>query len=221
MNNDIADLIALSKSDFARNPDDKSIQTRLKALLDLNTILSSQRLPPDQISLIREQVAQLSVAAQQPPRIQESSVPVLPPAPPTVAQPPAQQPSLSSLLGPGALAALLARQSQTSTPQPIPQSHPVATIKSPPRQHVSAVPSSTPVPDPKSLLEQLRAAGLLKGATTVASTPPRQFASLAGQVPPGFPPPPPPPFLNTPPNSRTPLAEIPNDVELKPASLKL
>jgi pre-mRNA cleavage complex 2 protein Pcf11 len=55
-----------------------------------------------------------------------------------------------------------------------------------------------------ALLEQLRSRGLLNGATP---------------VPTGFPPPP--PFTSTPPTSRTPLAEIPNDVELTIRSLKM
>src|ERR1700722_6036970 len=96
LNSDIANLIASSKVEFAQNPYDGSIQTRLKALLDLQSILQSQKLPPDQIALIKDQVAQLSIAAKpQPP----PTPVVAPPAPVTVSQPPAQQPTLASLLG--------------------------------------------------------------------------------------------------------------------------
>lgn len=220
LNGDIADLITTSKADFAQSPWDSSIQTRLKALLDLQTILSSQTLPPDQIALIKNQVAQLSEAARSTPKIAPSQ-PTPPPAPVAAAQPPAQQPSLSSLLGPGALAALLARQS--TTPQPAPTS--TAPIRSPPPQQqpafnapLASLSTSAPVSDPGSLLERLRAAGILQGGAP-SSTPTQSSNGLAGKLPPGFPPP---PFINTPPNSsRTPLADIPNDVVLKPASLKL
>ncbi|RQM06731.1 hypothetical protein DH86_00003957, partial [Scytalidium sp. 3C] len=51
LNSDISNLITVSKADFAQNPWDSSIQTRLKALLDLQTILQSQKLPPEQIAL--------------------------------------------------------------------------------------------------------------------------------------------------------------------------
>lgn len=198
-----------------QNTADISIQTRLKALLDLQTILLNQRLPPDQLAMIKIQVAQLSEAARQPSRIQPSPAPVPPPAPISTAAP-----SLNSLLGPGALAALLARQSQSATPQPPPQPQPMV-IKSPPRLPPAAPPSATPIPDTNTLLERLRAAGLIQGGTAPTSTPALTLGGLSGtHVPPGFPPPP--PFVNTPPAaSRTPLAEIANDVELKPASLKM
>ncbi|KAF4629633.1 hypothetical protein G7Y89_g8510 [Cudoniella acicularis] len=224
LNNDVANLITTSKADFAQNPYDSSIQKRLKALLDLQTILQSQKLPPDQIALIKDQVTELSKASKASPKAQ--SLPIIKQSTPVAAtapmnQPPAQQPSLSSILGPGALAALLARQS--STPQPAPPAQAPAPIRSP--QQVQSrtynpvqIPaqSSTPVTDPNSLLERLRAAGMLPGTPAPASTP-TPVVPLPGTLPPGFPP----PFLNTPPTSRTPLADIPNDVVLKPASLKI
>lgn len=212
---DISNLITSSKADFVQNPADTNIQTRLKALLDLQTILLNQRLPPDQIALIRKQVTQLSEASRPPLRIQTPPAPV--PAPASVAAP---APSLNSLLGPGALAALLARQSQSTTPQPPPQPQPIA-IKSPPQFPPVSTPSVTPLPNTNALLDRLRAAGLLQSGTAPTSTPPLPQGSLASMhVPPGFPPPI--PLINTPPNaSRTSLAEIPNDVELKPASLKI
>jgi pre-mRNA cleavage complex 2 protein Pcf11 len=223
LNKDIADLIAISKEDFKNNYWDSSIQTRLKALLDLQTILSSQQLPTDQIALIKNQVAQLSEAAHSSVPQAAHPQPTPPPASVVEAQPPAQQPSLSSLLGPGALAALLARQSATQQP---PLSQPVTLVRSPAQsvQLVFSAPAatpsvSTPVPDPGSLLERLRAAGILQCGTPATSTPALTLNALARKLPAGFPPA---PFINTPPNaSRTPLAEIPNDVVLKPASLKL
>ena len=221
LHKDISDLIASSKADFGKNPWDSSIQTRLKALLDLQTILSSQQLPPNQIALIRTQVAQLSEAAQ------SSVPPVAPPQPTTplapiaAAQPPTQQSTLSSVLGPGALAALLARQSGIPPPPPTQSS---ASRSPPPSVQPAfsapmATPSvSTPLPNPSSLLERLRAAGILQSGTPATSTPTLTHNSLAGKISQGFPP----PFINTPPDtSRMPLAETPNDVVLKAASLKL
>lgn len=219
---DIANLIAASKADFAQNPWDSSIQTRLKALLDLQTILSSQRLPPDQIALIKDQVAQLSEASKPPSRIQTPPAHVLPPAPVAVAPPPTQQPTLSSLLGPGALAALLA--SQAATPQPPQdQAQPHAPVRSPPPSHAQpsfnhllpTAASSNPIPDPNSLLERLRAAGMLPAVPPATNAPP---LPLAGSLPPSILP----PFINTPSSgARTPLGDLPNDVVLKPASLKM
>jgi pre-mRNA cleavage complex 2 protein Pcf11 len=229
LNSDIANLIAASKVEFAQNPYDGSIQTRLKALLDLQSILQSQTLPPDQIALIKDQVAQLSITAKpQPP-----PTPVVPPpAPVIVSQPPAQQPTLASLLGGSdALAALLARASAT-TQAPTPPQQPVQPVRSPQPQH--AKPQYPPVPppasnstaivDPNSLLEKLRAAGMLPAVAPVTSTPPLSSNSLAGNgiLPGGFPPQL--PYLNKPfvhSSTRSPLSEIPNDVQLKSASLKM
>ncbi|RDW83105.1 hypothetical protein BP5796_04596 [Coleophoma crateriformis] len=237
LNSDIANLILTSKADFAQNPYDSSIQTRLKALLDLQSILQSQKLPPDQIALIREQVTQLGEASRanpqpKPQRIHAPSpVPVAAtPTPPPVTQ----APSLESVLGPGArgaLAALLARQSATpqiATPPPQPA---VPAIRSPPTQMAqpayqpipTPIPStSTPVPptDTSALLQRLKAAGILGGGPTT-STPPIPPLPLPASFPAGFPSL---PFMGMPqpPNgSRPAMATIPNDVELKATSLKI
>jgi pre-mRNA cleavage complex 2 protein Pcf11 len=218
LNSDIDKLITTSKAEWAQNPYDNSIGTRLKALLDLQTILQNQQLPPDQITLIKDQVDQLSVASQAP-KTQLPPAPVYPPAPVTAAQPQAQQPSLSSILGPGALAAL-ARASATSQPAVSMQAG--AQIRSPQPSYAqplyqpppATAPTSTPLPEASSLLERLRAAGMLPTVSTPTSAP-THMSSLP--VPPGFPP----SFLNTPPSApRTPLANLPNCVVLKPASLK-
>jgi pre-mRNA cleavage complex 2 protein Pcf11 len=225
LTSDIANLIAASKADFAQTPWDSSIQTRLKALLDLQTILSSQKLPPDQIALIKDQVAQLSEASKPQSRIQTPPAHVLPPAPVAVAPPNTQQPSLSSILGPGALAALLASQSATPQPTPPTQAQSLAPVRSPQPSraqpsysHLAPSASTTPVPDPNSLLEKLRAAGMLPAVPVAKSAAPLPLGPMAASVPPGILP----PFINTPPSAaRTPLADIPNDVVLKPASLKM
>lgn len=223
LQNDIARLIAVSKEELSRNLYNSGVQTRLKALLDLQQILSSQRLPPDQLAMVRDQVAQLSVAAQASSRVQPA------PAPPPVVNPPPvvpatiapQQPSLSSLLGAGAsgaLAALLARQSATpQVPTPPPPQPVLPVVQSPSLQYAPppAIPpqSAAPPTDPGSLLEKLRAAGLL---------PPMPAANGVAPPIPGMMP----PTASTPvpmPNSRPPLGRIPipNDVQLTSASLKM
>ena len=221
LKNDISDLIASSKAHFANNPWNSSIQTRLKALLDLQTILSSQQLPPDQITLIKNQVAQLYEAAHSSTPHVAPLISTSPPATAVVAQLPGQQPSLSSLLGPGALAALLARQSATPQP-PIPQSS--APVRSPSAaQRVFNVPvtvpsNSTPLPDPNSLLEKLRAAGLLHGGTPAMSTPTLPLNASAGDSLQGFAS----PFINTTPSAaKMQLGDVPDDLVLKASSLKL
>lgn len=240
LNSDIANLIAASKVEFAESLQkglhDGSIQTRLKALLDLQGILQSQKLPPDQIALIRDQVKQLSIAAKpQPPPTPAVRPP--PPAPVTVSQAPTQQPSLASLLGgPDALAALLAKAQtvqQVPTPTLPPKTvQPPQPIRSPQPSYIkpqyplvpSPAPPPTPVTDPSSLLASLRAAGILKPVLAPTSTPTLPPTLLAGSasLPPGFPPPLPTlnqPYVAT--STRSPLNEIPNDVQLKPASLKM
>ena len=70
LSQDVEQLILTAKADFARNPLDTGTQQKLKALLDLQTILTSQQLPPDAIRLIKEQVALLSGGSQNPPTSQ-------------------------------------------------------------------------------------------------------------------------------------------------------
>ena len=70
LSQDVEQLILAAKADFARNPLDTGTQQKLKALLDLQTILTSQQLPPDAIKLIKEQVTLLSGGSQNPPTSQ-------------------------------------------------------------------------------------------------------------------------------------------------------
>lgn len=233
LNSDIARLITATKNEFAQSPYDGSIQTRLKALLDLQSILGSQKLPPDQIALIKDQVKALSAASKpQAPPPQPAPAPVQTPV--AVSQPPPQQPSLASLLGgQNALAALLARSTSTphATPPPPPanvqpaRTQPSYTLPTyPPAQGPPArAPSATP--NPTSLLDQLRAAGLLPGEPAPTGTPPlRQMPQIP---PPGaFPGFPPPPVLHGQPGHQLPSwAGAPQSavdvVQLTPASLKM
>ncbi|KAG9243156.1 hypothetical protein BJ878DRAFT_543565 [Calycina marina] len=200
--NDIANLIRSTRehvaqqSQYGRTPEARLL-TKLKALLQLDEILKGQQLPPDQLALIRTQVNNLSGEAE-PPHVPSPQTYSPPPAnapllPPPVPTPAAAASVLSQL---PSLAALLARQSATPQP-PVVTPTPVA---------------STPALDPASILERLRKAGVLGGGT---STPP--LSTLPGNVLPGFPP----PLPFTPPVGRQPLAEIPNDVVLKPSSIKM
>lgn len=223
LNRDISSLIEVSKADFGVTPWDSSIQTRLKALLDLQTILQSQQLPQEQLALIRDQVAQLSQASKASTRTQASPPAPITPAPVAVAPVNDQAATLNSLLGSGALAALLARQS--ATPQPV-QATVAPPIRSPQITHSAPyVPTPAPAPaatqaqDASALLERLRAAGII-GGTPVTKSPALANSQLPVPVIPGFPPPPP-KLHSTPPVNRAALAEIPNDVVLKPASLKM
>lgn len=216
LNNDIASLIVATKADFAQSPYDASIQTRLKALLDLQGILQRQNLPQDQLVLIKDQVASLAVnmrpaAAAAAPSTAHGAIQTLPhhrPTPPpqsmgaAAAPPPAvaaQAPvTIDALLGQGALAALLARQSaapQAPAPSPSPAFAGVAIRSPPPAQRaepmapLSATTRAAQPPDPMSLLGRLRQAGILP--TTSASVP----TTMPGLP---LPPPPPPPAAGGP-----------------------
>lgn len=225
LNRDVANLIDSTKAEYGSNADNSLLQ-KLRALLDLQTVLSKQKLTSDQFDLIRRQVSQLSVP------VAPAPIPVPQPTPVVVQPSPAQQPTLSSLLGPGALAALLARQSATPQAQtpPLPAKLPVQSPRASYAQPVAAPVQAAPatavsLPDPSSLLEKLRAAGILPAVTSTPPAPvPAPQNALSGTLPPGFPPSL--PFIGTPPvfgNAvpRPVLAEIPNDVVLNSNSLKM
>lgn len=224
LNRDISSLIDVSKADFGVTPWDSNIQARLKALLDLQTVLRTQQLPQDQLILIQNQVNQLSLASQASRHHALASTPIPQPVVSAPSPAPAQASSvLQSILAPGALAALLARQS--ATPQPSTPQIAAAPLRSPQPSHqvpyqppAAVAPQSTPAPDPSSLLERLRAAGILGGGLPSTKSPVPAIRQLP-VIPPGFPPPP--PLHSTPGTGRAILAEIPNDVVLKPASLKM
>lgn len=217
LNGDILILIAASQAQLAQSPYDPSIQTRLKALMDLQTILQTQNLPPDQLVLVKNQIADLAVTIRAPPA--QTSTPIPQPQPVAVAPPPpapsaAPKVSLDSLFGSGSLAALMARNStpqQVSTPQPPPAT--VAAIKSPTPQSVEPQKSSTPVPtDPMALLNALRKTGIIPAAQS--STP---IPSATPSMPLPFPLPIPTRMPNV---QLSPLETITSDISLNAASLK-
>lgn len=219
LNNDIQQLIAASRAEFARNPHDPSIQTRLKALLDLQSILQTQNLPRDQLVLIKNRIAELAVTIRATPAQTPTPVPIAPAvavAPPPSAPPAAPKVSIDSLLGSGALAALLARSSatpQVSTPQPPPAT---MAIRSPPPQRVDLPKPAAPAPaDALSLMDMLRKAGMI---------PPPSTGSASGSTPtpnhmpsmPSLPFPLPRPAVTGPPT----VENMTLDISLTPSSLK-
>lgn len=212
LHSDITSLIKTSQKRFAEDPVNQENQKRLKALLDLQTILQTQQLPPAQLAQVREQVKKLANPTPPP------AMPVPPPAPPP---PPIQLPFSTQ-----DLAALLATATQKppmniSLPPPPP---PAPVAQGPP-----PLPLNFPVagPDTASLIASLQKAGLLPG--------------ILGNAPPSLPPPPPPPsalppFLFPPPGGNyippPPMAsQAPPrqgrldwrsiDVEMKSMSLKM
>ncbi|POS83640.1 hypothetical protein EPUL_002817, partial [Erysiphe pulchra] len=209
LNSDVDRLIMESKAAWARNMQDTAVSTRLKALLDLQSILQNQKLPPDQISLIRTQVAQLSEACKTQSMIQAPRTPTLA----TPAHTP--QTSVDSLLGPGALAALMARQntippatSQSLTQFPSPQIPP----SQPSYQPATNITNPNANMDSNvALLEKLRAAGIIGRPQATSAT--SSFNLLPTVKAP--------PLLNANPSPRMPVEDTANDLVLKPASLKI
>ncbi|KAJ4162287.1 mRNA 3' end processing factor [Fusarium falciforme] len=181
-------LIVAMQAEASRNPQDASVQTRLRALLDLQGIVKSTSLPPDQLELIKNKVTELAAVNMMAPLAQKPTPTPTPPVPvqarpmPPVSVAPSSAPAaaapggvtLDSLLGKGALAALMARQSatpQNSTPTPQPPAYANVAIRSPPPVHAE-LPKPAPAPaagGAMSLLEQLRQAGLLPPASAPAA----------------------------------------------------
>ncbi|KAI9754309.1 MAG: proteasome regulatory particle subunit [Chaenotheca gracillima] len=180
LNENIANLIAKARVEFAGNPLDPGIQQRLKALFDLQTILQSQTLPYEQLKQIHDQVTQLSMgdqAAPAPPsQIAATNQPSINPQPA-----PQQQASLESLLPPSALAAFMASvaPSQQSTPPPPPPSAPTPQQTQQPSHAPSGLPPSILAGMQASqqdagdspLMIALRAAGMLPPAPSTPTAP--------------------------------------------------
>ncbi|KAH0490077.1 hypothetical protein TgHK011_001561 [Trichoderma gracile] len=220
LNGDVQKLIVAMRAEFSQNPHDGGVQSRLKALLDLQNVLQHSSLPPDQLELIKNKVTELAAVTMRAP-LGRNSATATPPVPaPATAPPlalpvhppsasvtptpvPAAQPAapvtLDQLLGQGAMAALLGMQaatSQNTTPQPPFAGVP---IRSPPMNHTEPpkaaamppamppAPAAAPAPNALSLVEQLRAAGMLPPATPTNVPAPSQ-APAAAPPPSLFPP---------------------------------
>lgn len=179
LNQDIQNLIVATQAEFSQNPHDGSIQTRLKALMDLQGVLQRSTLPPDQLELIKNKVTELASVTRPPTAPSYTGQNMLPTRPSSSQFQQASQPaatpaapgqmSLDALLGQGALAALMARTGSNSN-----NTTPVApgsgAIRSPPPAPAQLPPAAVPTSnDTSSLLERLRQAGMLPPA---AATPP-------------------------------------------------
>lgn len=80
---DLAKLILSTKTAWALDANDTSIQQKLKALLDLETILKTQTLPPQQLQAVRNQIQALSP----PPAAQPTFAPSASVPPPVIQSP--------------------------------------------------------------------------------------------------------------------------------------
>jgi pre-mRNA cleavage complex 2 protein Pcf11 len=196
--NDIANLIAATRTEFAASPYDRGVQARLQALFDLQTILQTKQLPASDLESIKKQVSALSSVTPKPsapvPLLASTPVPI----PPQNAQ---QAPSIASLFGPNALASLLGHSNSPTPPIPAYSTPPTNyATPVPPISHV--VPPPPSFPGGGSLLASLQAAGLLPPA-------PNPGYSGGPPIPPTLPfsfPPGPPPNMNTPPIQPPPAA---------------
>lgn len=229
LKDDIHKLIAASQAQIAHSPHDPSIQTRLKALMDLQTILQTQNLPQDQLVLVKNRIAELAVNIRATPAQPPISTPTPQAQSVAVAPPPTAAPkiSLDSLFGAGALATLMARNSVTpkaSTPHhPPPPPAPVAVPTPPPqraepRKPVTTQPLQAPSSDPLALMNMLRQAGILppakpagNSAAAPHATPMIPFpipANVVGMTP-----------VNQP-GRLSSLEALTSDIILRPSSLK-
>ena len=183
---DIDNLIKAMQRDFAQNYQDASLGHRLKALLDLQMILRSQTLPPDQIQAVRRQVTDLQQnqrhAGQTPAAVPFAPtpqyVPVHESAMPQQQQSympsadPRQNASMPSASGPPSnnlLASLLAsveRNRQTPVPSADIYS-PKLSVAQPAMVQPPVPPSSSVEENP--LIARLRASGILSQSGTPAA----------------------------------------------------
>ncbi|KAK4240285.1 protein PCF11 [Achaetomium macrosporum] len=189
LKDDIQQLIVVEKADFAQDPYNTSKQTRLKALLDLQTIIQSQDMPQDQLMIIRDRVAELAVktlpqlqpqpqagqvisagpssaAAVAAPSTTYPGAPYSSPTPPVVSQQPTPVPASAAAV----VAAALARPPSAA-----------ATTTPPPAAGKGAV-SIDSILGPGALATLLSAAA--RKSVTPQQTPTPQPASLPAPVPP-------------------------------------
>jgi pre-mRNA cleavage complex 2 protein Pcf11 len=160
------------------------LQTKLKALVDLQQVLRQQQLPPEALQAVRDQVRALQMS--QPLGLQPQTQPQAPvplpvqmSAPPAITVPPpvtfntpvplhyAPPPPVSQPTPPVDLASLLASVSRNLQSQPSNQPTPSPQISIP--QPSSSAP---PQPSENPLFDQLRRAGLLGPSTPAGSTNP-------------------------------------------------
>ena len=168
LRNDLSALIGNAKADWSRNMTDPSINNHLKALLDLEHIISTQSLGPGQYAAIHDRISDLSRApSRQLPMQQNNGHPPPQTLPLNPLLLPQQGPTLDSLLGAGNVAALLASvNARPLQPTPPPQtatpSLNTAQFPGPPsnaQNPASAI----------DILAAFKAAGVLTGQTDAAT----------------------------------------------------
>ena len=199
---DIHGLIQGFQSEFARNPYDSQVQTKLKALLDLQAVVQSQQLNSDAIGMIKKQVAQLQAVQSQPnpppsaapqqPQWQAPTPVTLPfqPPPPIprnfAPTPSAQPPVAPPAFAPGILEQLLASTANGQKPStPVVQAALKAMPPPPANQSPRTAPALPAGPIGNPLLDALRAANILPASASATPVP----ASGPPVPPPTAPPP--------------------------------
>ncbi|WEW61825.1 mRNA 3' end processing factor [Emydomyces testavorans] len=169
LHRDIDTLIMSARNDFANKPLDTAIQQRLKALLDLQSILQQQKLPQDQLKLIRNQVSKLSTIAPAP-SLAPAAVPVPPISTPQIPTLTTPQPNLQTLLNPSTLAELIKATANPQSRTPPPQ--PAAFAPLIPVGTTGPASVSTPAASENPLIASLRARGLLPPVSSGPVQPP-------------------------------------------------
>lgn len=199
--NEIEQLIVAAGAELGRSPYDSSIQTELKALLDLQTVLKTRgtMLSQEQLVPVKTQVATLAVkyrasnahqtVTPTPPihttpfhaPMQHPPQPVAPvaPVPPAPVPVPAPAPATQATPGSVSLDALLGKGAlaalltrRSATPQAsTPQPQPASVAALRSPTPQRAEPQKPATPDPLALLGALRGAGLLPSSTPSGTTP--------------------------------------------------
>ncbi|KAL8778752.1 MAG: hypothetical protein Q9213_007265 [Squamulea squamosa] len=234
LHRDIENLISTTKLEFAARHWDTGLQTKLKALLDLQSIMRNQQLPPNQIQAIRDQVSQLAQTQSpatptpaQPPLSLPLPVPVPTPTVSTypVSSLPTSQPpaDVQSMLDSNVLAEILASAARAKQQTPVPSAassvpssgNTLAAAPLPPPNRVA-----TPSSNATSLLANLKALGMLMPDTSTPNgTMPT--AQPASQFPQSYQNNLNAPSMHSSNLARPPLQDVMNDVELTNASLKI
>lgn len=214
-------MIAAARANFANSPFDPSSQARLKALLDLQGILQSRQLAPDELKLVREQVS--SLAASTPNSSTHSPVPSMPvqpvpPVPVPVSTPPTQTPqSLQNLFNAGTLAELIKATANRQQPTPPPQIPNILPQMHPPQMPASSTPQPLAAAE-NPLIAALRARGLISSQSAPptmpsSGTPPMGGGSLPFFIPGQS--------HSTPPVPTPPQAGTSSTVPMNTASMKM
>ena len=177
LHRDVDSLIRSHKAELVTKPYDAAIQPRLSALLDLQGVLRTGQLPPDQVQQVRDQVDALMASSASsatpaaptptpyslpsyPLQQTPTPTPILPQAPPTV--------DLSSLLSSNNLADIIAKAQRASATPPVAHA---SLVQDRPSSAAGATPSSTDVSASggSDLIASLRNPGIL--TTPATSTP--------------------------------------------------